>query len=43
MMRGMPLTSSGEICVPSSDRHGSPASAARLGHDGRLAHAGRGL
>ena len=27
-MRGTPLTSSGAICVPSSDLHGRPASAA---------------
>ena len=27
-MRGTPLTSSGAICVPSSERHGRPASAA---------------
>ena len=27
-MRGMPLTSSGAICVPTSDLHGSFASAA---------------
>src|SRR2546425_66786 len=30
-MRGMPLTSSGAICVPTSERHGSPAAAPAWG------------